>query len=245
MKQLLLFGLTFILTACGVPELSTPASTPQAIHVIYPAALKPWADKLATCASGNPQTALYFTQSPTSGTTIADDELVLVLGEASLEDVTLYLSQVGKERLLVVVNQDNSLSQLTTSQLRSIFSGQTTSWGNGSGQLIQVWVFPNGDPVRMIFDQVILASQSLTSNAMLAPDPVAMLEAIARDVNAMGYLPGSVLTSSDPTLAGKVKLIQLDDSLEEELYQPVIAITKNEPQGLQRELLVCLQTAIR
>jgi len=244
MKQQLLFGLIFMLAACGVPELSTPAPTPQAIHIIYPAALKPWADKLTTCASGNPLTALYFTQSPTSRTNLADDELVLVLGETSLEDATSYFSQVGKERLVVVVNQDNSLSQLSIHQLRSIFSGQTMSWDDGSGQLIQVWVYPKDDPVRRVFDQVVLASQSLNFNAMLAPDPVAMLEAIANDVNAMGYLPGSFLTSSDPSLSGKVKLLQVDKPLEEELYQPVIAITKNEPHGLQRELLVCLQTAI-
>lgn len=242
MKQLLLFGLIVLLAACGSPEASTPAPTPEAIHVLYPAALKPWADKLAGCASANPMIALYFTQSPTLDTNIFADEVVLELGDPSQKGVTSYLSQVGWEQIVVVVNQGNDLSQLSTSKLQSIYSSQTSIWENGSGKPIQVWVLPNGDPTRTIFDHAVLPSRSLTSEAMLAPDPGAMLEAVSEDANAIGYLPVSVLTSNNQTLDGKVKIIRLDESLVEQLRQPVIAITQREPQGLLRELLVCLQT---
>jgi hypothetical protein len=52
------------------------------------------------------------------------------------------------------------------------------------------------------------------------------------------------LITCDPTLVSKVKTIQLDEALEEDLNQPVIALTKDEPQGLMRELLVCVQNFI-
>ena len=76
---------------------------------------------------------------------------------------------------------------------------------------------------------------------MLATDSVAMLEAVAGDPNAIGYLPVSVLSSGDPELVSKIKTIQLEQALEEDLLQPVIALTQNEPGGLMRELLVCVQ----
>jgi hypothetical protein len=244
MKQSLILGLMILLNACGVPELSTPAPTPEAIHVVYPASLERWADRITGCASTNPLIGLYFTQAPTLDTNFDMNVVLLELGEPSQIDAASYLSQVGLEQITVIVNQDNDLSQISTSLLQSIYSGQTTSWKNDSGQRIQVWVLPNGDPVRKHFDQAIMQSNPLTSEAMLAPDPEAMLEAISGDNNSIGYLPGSMLSSSNLNLVDKVKIVQLDSSLQEELHQPVIALTHIEPEGLMRELLICLQDAV-
>ncbi len=244
MKLSLLLGLMLFLSACGVPEVRTPASTPQAIQVIYPTSLISWADKTAECASTNPLIATYSIPSSTVDANIDANDMILGFGEPSAMDVASYLSQVGSDQIVVVVNQDNNISQLSTTTLQSIYSGQTSSWDNGTGQPIQVWVFPEGDPVRTIFDRVVLKSYTLTTQAMLAPDPGAMLEAISSDSNAIGYLANSILSSSDPTLSTKVKLIQLDTSLQEEFHQPVLAITLGVPEGVMRELLVCLQSDI-
>ena len=241
MKQILFFVMLLLLTACSVPEERTPAPTPEAIHIIFPTTLKPWADYFAGCANNNSLSALYFNQSPKSETNIDKNEVVLELGESSQINEALYLSQVGWEQIDVIVNKDNELSQIPIGKLQSIYSGQTSSWENGIGQLIKVWVLPNGDPVRMYFDRAALQSSSLTSEARLAPDTEAMLEAISSDANAIGYLPISILSSSDPSLVDKVKILQLDTALQEELNQPVIAITQGEPEGLIRELLVCVQ----
>jgi hypothetical protein len=89
-----------------------------------------------------------------------------------------------------------------------------------------------------------MQSGSLTSEAMLAPDPEAMLEAISSDANAIGYVPNLLLSTSDPSLAAKVKKLQVDTSLREKVNQPVIAVTQGEPEGLIRELLVCVQGVI-
>jgi len=244
MKNLLVLGLILALTACGVPEESTPAPTPEAIQVIYPAALKLWADKFAGCSSTNPLIALYFNQSPGVDTNLDPNVVVLELGEPIQKEGISHLSQVGLEQIAVIVNQDNKLSQLSSDSLQSIYSGQTQSWDGVFGQLIQVWVLPNGDPVRTYFDRAVLHSYGLTSEALLAPDPEAMIDAISRDGNAIGYLPGSFLTTIAPDLASKVKNIKVDTVLQEELSRPVVAMTQTEPSGLMRELLVCVQAAI-
>jgi hypothetical protein len=241
MKGLFLFGLALLVSACGPPEVSTPAPTSIAINVIYPSALQPWADKLATCASDDYQVALYFSQSNAMNTNIQANDIMLELGQTSLDNVDSYLSQVGWEQITVIENTDNQDSRLSKDELKSIFSGQLLKWVGGSNQPIQVWVLPEGDPVRMIFDQAIMLNRSLTSEAMLAPDPDAMLEAISREVDSIGYLPGSFLNTIDATTASKLKIVQLEPSLVSNLLQPVIAITKSEPKGLLRNLLVCLQ----
>jgi len=240
MKQLLLFGLIFLLAACGTPELSTPAPTPEAIHVNYPAALKPWADQLARCATDHPLTGLYFNQYSKLETDIRENDIELVFGEPPQGLPPYSLTQIGWEQVVVITNIENETSQLSIGELQSIFSGQTSGWQNDSGELIQVWVLPLGDPTRTFFDRAVIPSQSLASEAMLAPDPAAMLEAISDESNTIGYLPHSILDSGDPTLVSAVNIIQLDDTLDEALRQPVIAITRSEPTGLMRELLVCL-----
>jgi hypothetical protein len=243
MKQLMLCGLILLLGACKEPDVSTPAPTPHAIHVTYPSALKPWADKLADCASGNPQVALYFSQLPQKEPDIFSDEISLELGEPSQVDETYSFWQVGNEQVIVVVNTSNPLSELSTDEIRSVFLGQTPYWDGATNKAVQVWVLTPDDPARMVFEHAVLQSQSITSYAMLAPDPAAMLEAISRDAEAIGYLPNSFLITADPSMSDKVKNIQLEAQLEIDMTRPVVAVTQAEPQGLVRELLVCLQSS--
>lgn len=245
MKHLLLISLVLLLAACGTPESSTPAPTPEAINLMYPDALQPWADKLGACASDNPLVGLYFIPSPISKSPILANEIVLELGNPSPRDESSYVSQIGLERIVVVTNQANKLSQLTIDELRSIYSGQTLKWGDGIGQPIKIWVFPIGDPIRMVFDQAVMEAHSITTEAMLAPDPGAMLEAVSEDASAIGYLPESFITSDGAVRKSKVKIIPLVGSAKEQLHQPVLAMTQTEPQGLMRDLLVCLQGKVQ
>lgn len=243
MKRLVLLGMVFIITACGSPEESTPAPTQEAINILYPQALQAWANNLANCASTVPQVALYFTTSDTLITDLRPNDIELVFGQPNGIANQTYLSQVGWEQAVVVVNSENSLSQLSNEELKAIFSGHAIKLENGAEQSYQVWVLPKGDPTRLIFDQAILLDQTITMDAMLAPDPDAMLEAISRNNGTIGYLPVSFLKTQDPSMTGKVKIVQIDSSVAAELHQPVIAITSGEPMGLLRNLLVCLETS--
>jgi len=227
-----------------VPELSKPAPTPYSIHVTYPVDLKPWISAIADCASVNPGMAVYFTQSPGTQTAEFSDQISLELGEPQEVDPSSYLLQLGVEQVVVIVNQKNPRNEFTQEELQAIFSGQTATWNTSPDQPVQVWVLPAGDPARLGFDAAVMPNQPLAPDARLAPDPGAMLEAVAGDENSIGYLPASTITSADPTLAGKVKRVQLGEALAESLTQPVIAVTASEPEGLTRQLVICLQEAV-
>lgn len=242
MKYLYLFGLALVLFACAAPAESIPAPTPEPITIVYPTALQSWAEALANCAANDSQVALYFMPSNSLGTPVYPNELELELGDPGKVVTDAYLSQVGWEQVVVVVNAENHLTQLTDSELRSIFSGQVNGSLDSSGNPFQVWVFPDGDPVRLIFDSNVMQGQSIATDVMLAPDVGAMLETISENVDAIGYAPQSFITISDPSIARKVKIIQLETTLEALLLQPVIAMTQGEPTGSQRNLLVCLES---
>jgi hypothetical protein len=235
-----LLVVAIFLSACATPVIATPAPTPEAIQVFYPPSLKYWADSLANCALNYPQQSLFFI--PTYSTNeLRENDIFLNFGQTIPSDRNAFLSQLGLDQVVLVVNTANQASQLSKHEIQQIFSGKVSNWDKGLGQTIQVWVLPDDDPTRTLFDNTILSNHELSSEARLAADADAMLEAIAQNSAAIGYLPESFLNSSDPIIAGNVKIILLETSLEAELHQPVIAITQEEPTGLLREILVCLQ----
>jgi len=74
-----------------------------------------------------------------------------------------------------------------------------------------------------------------SSQAWLAPDAAAMLESIAQDPAAIGVLPRAWLSAA-------VKPVEIDQDLGELLLQPVLALAEEEPGGIVREFLACLQS---
>jgi len=74
-----------------------------------------------------------------------------------------------------------------------------------------------------------------SSQAWLAPDAAAMLESIAQDPAAIGALPRAWLTKA-------VKPVEIDVEMRELLSQPVLALAEEEPEGVVRDFLLCLQS---
>jgi len=241
MKPVFLIWLALFLSACGTAETSTPLPTLVAINLIFPLDLQPWADKLGTCAPKIPQVAVYFLPAASDASTLRPNDIQLELGNPSPRDSSVYTSQPGWEEIVVIANRENDLSLISFDQLRAIYSGQDSTWGNETRHPVQVWVFPDGSATRLVFDKAVLSDRHLTSEAMLAPDLSAMLEAISDDAYAIGYLPGSALKSGDPAQVAQVKKLSIQGLPEEEMQAAVIALTRGEPQGILRQLLLCLQ----
>jgi hypothetical protein len=245
MKLVLLLVMCGLLSACGKPMAATPAPTPQAVDVFFPAALQPWADRLSMCASGNPGVGLYFFERTTPNPSIKPNEIYLVMGQPAGDGPGSEFYQVGVEQVVVIVNQDNPVEGITDGMLLEIFSGQAVNWQNGLGQPIQVWVLPDGEPAHQVFDSALALTGTLAPGAKLAPDPMAILMEVAKDKNAIGYLPQGFINAQDVPEADQIKIVQLDPSLVQALLQPVIAITGGEAKGMVRSLLSCLQTTSR
>ena len=79
-----------------------------------------------------------------------------------------------------------------------------------------------------MFDQLVMKGRSVTSFAGLATSPQQMSELINAEKDAVGILPKH-------WMAGNVREIFSAGTV------PVLAITKEEPQGVVKELIACLQ----
>jgi hypothetical protein len=215
LKRILL-AVLFALTACA-----------PAVGVVTPQLVKVYITSAASSRLGD----LYNCSAPS---------IAISLSDAGSADITLRLGppdglsspafQIGTEDVLVIVQSQNSLNQLTANQVHAIFLGQVTNWKDldGMDMPIQVWTYAQGEDVQQVFEQDVMENQQVTSFARLAVSAQDMLNSVANDPDSIGFLPAA-------WMKGKVKNMYTVASV------PLLAITRSQPQGALKELIACLQ----
>jgi hypothetical protein len=231
---LIYFFIIVALTACGHIPTATTQPTPQVVSVAHTPSLRPVREALHDCAITIPEIALVVHE--TSFPFLLEESADLYLWFGEPPEIYNYVYPLAEEQIIVIVHPDNPIEVLDTSDLQAIFIGQNRDWLEVSGldNETEVWVYPIGDEVQQLFDREVLNNEPYTSWAWLAPDPPAMLEAISENSSTIGFLPQAWITE-------KVKIVQVDSELNRALSQPLLALSKTEPQGGVRTLLYCLQ----
>ena len=227
--------------ACGPAPSATLPAPQLPIQVAYRPALQPGLARLEACAAHDPGIAIYAQPDVRALPEIQAD-LILYLGDEGLASTNYTATQVGQESLVVVVNTANPLGRLDLAALQGIYTGAASAWqADDPATAIRVWTYAALEGPRHVFENIVLANTSLTSQAYLAANPQAMLEAIAADVNAIGYLPGSWLQAGAPALVENIHAVQMAETLASQMRLPVLAITPGAPPERLEILLLCWQ----
>jgi ABC-type phosphate transport system, periplasmic component len=224
MKAKLPFILLFCLLLASCSN-TTLTPTAEIINIQYTSAAEPWLAALYNCA-GN--TVLTADPRAADFLDLQATDLVLRLGQP--ENLTSSAYRIGTDNLLVIVNPQNPVKKLDASQVRGLFSGQIQDWkdAGGSDSPAQVWAFSKADDLQTIFDQIVLNSSPVTPAARLASSPDEMIQAVSRDVNAIGILTGRLKTSSVSEVFTVTNV-------------PVLVLTRSDPPGGITRILSCLQ----
>ena len=198
---------SFVLASCASP---TPSIPTESITGYATDSAQPWMSELFACA--NEQNILVEV-------TAENPDISLRIGESG--NFVSPSFQIDEEEVLVVVNRESSIQNLTLEEVQALFAGQ----GDKS---VQVWVYASGLDLQMVFDQFVMKSRSVTSFARLASSPQEMSDVLGSESEAIGFLPKRWVT-------GNIR----------EVYSvgifPILAITQNEPQGTVSQLIGCLQ----
>jgi len=132
--------------------------------------------------------------------------------------------------VVVIVPSQNNIDNLTADQIHSVFLGQVTNWKDvgGSDMPIQVWAYAQGEDIQQIFEQNVMEDQPVTSLARLA---VSAQKYVRLDCKQRGF--------------HWVYAAQFGNGECRDVYkipsEPVLAITKSQPEGEMKDLLACLQ----
>ena len=249
-KTVILRALLLSLLLVSCQKATTPAPGPPTqtlLRIAYPTALAPLLPAIETCYQALPAIAVIADEIPgypsISEMKSAGTQLAFSLGDPASETASEagYQAPLGVESLDVIVNTKNPVRELSAEQLAGVYRGKIRDWqalGGSSGE-IQVWSFLSIDPARHIFYRLVLPGQSARSDTWVAPDPAAMMRAIAADPTAIGYLPHAWVVQQPNE---NIKEVALPKNLAAELSVPVLAVAPAEPRGFDRDFLACLQT---
>jgi hypothetical protein len=160
---------------------------------------------------------------------------------SSLKDKFPYT--LGWDEIAVVENQKNPLKSIDLSRLRTIYMGQTRTWKSVSKNSqdlgnIQVVTYPSSLDVEQLFDQAVLGGTFRDPFAALVSEPKEARNEILVNPSAIGVLPGHWVVPGLTVLD-----INSDNPLI--LKYPILAITRQKPDGALQNWLLCLQNAIK
>ncbi|NWG05777.1 MAG: hypothetical protein HXY35_03705 [Chloroflexi bacterium] len=151
--------------------------------------------------------------------------------DSSIADISLrvgepeFLSspafQIGTEEILIVTHRQSPVQNLTLEQSQTLFSQGDPS--------VQVWVYASDADVQRVFDRFVMEGRRVTPSALIAVSSQQMSDALVNQPNTVGILPRH-------WKAGDVREVFSVAAV------PVLALTQFEPQGVIKELIICLQS---
>jgi phosphate transport system substrate-binding protein len=206
-----LFLAVLVLAACGSVEV-TPAA-PATLRIAGSTSLKPTLNELASAYQArHPQTVVEVLGG---GTAIGIQELrgkEIDLAAVSWKQQSaklpddLQVIPIARDGLAIIVNPQNTITNVTSLQLRALFRGETLDWGaiGGSGGEPVVISREDGSGSRMAFEALAMDGERVTLNALVMPTSEAVVDYVASHRNAVGYASTGVLTDT-------VRAVPLED----------------------------------
>jgi len=148
---------------------------------------------------------------------------------------------IGKEGIVIAVNNQNNVNDLTKEQIRDIFSGKITNWKEvgGSDAKINVITREEGSGTRSAFENLIMEDTEIRPDAVVQSSTESVKQAVRQDPGAIGFVSLARMSSD-------VKALKIDGVAPSEetvfdgsysLQTPFIFIVKGEPEGFIKEFI--------
>lgn len=96
---------------------------------------------------------------------------------------------IGKDALAVIVNADNPVTELSSDELKRIFTGEVANWSElgGPNLPMEVHIVKQGSATRKVFREVILQGEDYEGCTVTTPDAM-VVSHVARNKGAIGQI---------------------------------------------------------
>ncbi|MFP4165033.1 MAG: phosphate ABC transporter substrate-binding protein [Chitinispirillaceae bacterium] len=97
--------------------------------------------------------------------------------------------KVARDGIAIYVNEENPVKELSIKQLKGIYTGTITNWKQVGGKDAKIILYgrDNSSGTYVYFRDNVLNGQDFASNMQSMPGTAAMVNAVARDKNGIGY----------------------------------------------------------
>lgn len=207
--------------------------TPQIITVRVTPALFSLGKEFHQCAEEQTTAGLAVVETPTEEIGVDIDGLALRWGSAAAPPG--YAAQIGTEELAMIVSAGSPMREISLAELHEIYQGRLSE---KDGAEIRPWAYAGAEDVQEVFQLVLLAGAGVPARvASTVPNPAAMLEAVASDSGAIGFVPARWVN-------GDVRVLTITGLPADRLRQPILAVSESEPEDPERAWLLCLQALL-
>lgn len=163
-----------------------------------------------------------------------------------LSSQDLWAAPIGFDGIVIIVNPDVSISNLTTEQIRMIYQGRITDWqtlGNETGQVV-VFSREAGSGTRAEFERMVMGRRYTTANALVASSSEHMVELVAQTPGGIGYVSINYVRDSVRPLSidGVRPTLASISNHRYPLRSTMFIIGLNEPQDEYRAFIGWIQS---
>ncbi|GAB4534584.1 MAG: phosphate ABC transporter substrate-binding protein [Anaerolineae bacterium] len=99
-------------------------------------------------------------------------------------------STIARDGIALVIHPTNPITGLTLIQVHDLFSGRVVDWEEVGGPpgLVQVISREDGSGTRDAFEGMVMGDDAVTLTALVMPNSQAVVDYVARDPRAIGYV---------------------------------------------------------
>ena len=142
---------------------------------------------------------------------------------------------LARDGIAIITHPDNTVTGLTTTQVKDIFAGTVTSWSEvgGTASDINVMAREAGSGTRGAFEELVMDGEEIASNALLHNSNGTLRTAVSGDPNSIGFLSFGYLDDSVKALSvdGVEGTVENAKDGTYPIVRPLYLLTKDEPEG--------------
>lgn len=229
---------------------ATPAPLSGSLQVIGSTSVGPYAEELAAAfdEKNSKKTSVDVSQV---GSTAGINAVLDGTADVGMSSRELTAAETAKglktyeiaiDGIAIILNKDNPVSNLSTTQIREIYAGNITNWKQVGGNDAQIFVVTRepGSGTRGAFEELAMQKKAnITTGAITQGSTGSVTAYLETNKNAIGYV-------SYGSLKDTVKAVQVDgvapttQSIKDRSYKiqrPFLFVTKGEPGGLAKAFI--------
>ena len=157
------------------------------------------------------------------------------------DETKLWSVEIARDGLAIVINAHNPVVNLTTEQVRDIYSGKIDNWSTLGGSKDQIHVFTreDGSGTRSSFETLVMGKTEINPRTMVEDSNGAIRQLVGDDPDAIGYISLGLVDKT-------VKAVELNGVVASRehvidgsygLSRPFLFMCKNEPTGLTKAFI--------
>jgi phosphate transport system substrate-binding protein len=157
-----------------------------------------------------------------------------------------WFTDLAVDGIAVIVNAANPVNGLTLAEVRDVFAGFRNEWAffgaQQSGSILAV-VREADEGSRAVFDRQVMGDVGVTSSAVVMPTPETVINYVALNPGAIGYVPSGRITAAPQpavkmlTLDGQAVSVEALANGTYPLRRSLYLVARTEPQGRLREFV--------